>query len=149
MTGCEFRLILKPKDGYWTISCPHNVHNHALVDDPMAFPKYRAIVIRNYHEDIIQAFNNNTRPTDIASQLRDRAAPEDARLASIIGKDISNALARHRAKELAGRSPLQFLFDQLDRSDFFYRDMRDSQGRLTGLLLAPLYSPESYRRHSV
>ena len=144
ITGCEFRLVLKPKAGGWVVSCPHDRHNHRLADDPMVFPKYRTVVIQKYLDDIIRKFNNNTRPTDIAGELRDC---EDPDLAGVTAKDISNALAKHRLNELAGRSPLQFLYDQLDKDDFFYRDTRDEQGRLTGLFLAPYHSLNRWHKH--
>ncbi|KAM4067792.1 MULE transposase [Hirsutella rhossiliensis] len=145
-TDCEFRLSLKEKRGYWTISYLHDVHNHRLVDDPMVFPKYRALVIQKYRDDIIRKFNNNTRPTDIAGELRD-LVHDDPRLAGITAQDVSNALARHRQEELAGRTPLQFLYDRLDKSDFFHRDSRDPQGRLTGLFLAPRATFHRWRQH--
>ncbi|KAM4066060.1 MULE transposase [Hirsutella rhossiliensis] len=112
----------------------------------MVFPKYRALVIQKYRDDIIRKFNNNTRPTDIAGELRD-LVHDDPRLAGITAQDVSNALARHRQEELAGRTPLQFLYDRLDKSDFFHRDSRDPQGRLTGLFLAPRATFHRWRQH--
>ncbi|XP_044714739.1 MULE transposase domain-containing protein [Hirsutella rhossiliensis] len=99
-----------------------------------------------YRDDIIRKFNNNTRPTDIAGELRD-LVHDDPRLAGITAQDVSNALARHRQEELAGRTPLQFLYDRLDKSDFFHRDSRDPQGRLTGLFLAPRATFHRWRQH--
>ncbi|KAM4066061.1 AMP-binding enzyme [Hirsutella rhossiliensis] len=120
-TDCEFRLSLKEN-------------------------AYRALVIQKYRDDIIRKFNNNTRPTDIAGELRD-LVHDDPRLAGITAQDVSNALARHRQEELAGRTPLQFLYDRLDKSDFFHRDSRDPQGRLTGLFLAPRATFHRWRQH--
>ncbi|KAM4061762.1 MULE transposase [Hirsutella rhossiliensis] len=79
-----------------------------------------------YRDDIIRKFNNNTRPTDIAGELRD-LVHDDPRLAGITAQD--------------------FLYDRLDKSDFFHRDSRDPQGRLTGLFLAPRATFHRWRQH--
>ncbi|KAM4067429.1 MULE transposase [Hirsutella rhossiliensis] len=100
-TDCEFRLSLKEN-------------------------AYRALVIQKYRDDIIRKFNNNTRPTDIAGELRD-LVHDDPRLAGITAQD--------------------FLYDRLDKSDFFHRDSRDPQGRLTGLFLAPRATFHRWRQH--
>ncbi|KJZ67948.1 hypothetical protein HIM_12662 [Hirsutella minnesotensis 3608] len=102
----------------------------------MAHAKYRAEVIQKHKDDIVELFNNGIRPVDIVRQIRSRA-PEDSEAIAV--SQIHNALARHRRDELAGRTPLQFLYDELATSDeeLYFRDLRNPAGRLSSLFVSP------------
>ena len=128
MTQCPFRFVLK-LDSTWSVTCPaRDFHNHPFIE-PMAHAKYKGEVISRYAPDIIRAYNNGLRPVLIAAQLRERSH-EDPDLVSVTPKQIYNILARHRQEELAGRTPLQFLYDKPQKSDFLVRDAHDQAGRL-------------------
>lgn len=150
MTQCSYRLILKLDHlrGLWSVSTPLGAaiadHNHPFIE-PMAHAKYKREVITKYSPEIIQLYNNGLRPVHIAAQLRSRSG-EDPELAGISVKQVHNALAQHRQEELAGRTPLQFLYDNLEKSDFFIRDARDRTGRLSTLFLAPRSGIELLRQ---
>ena len=149
MTQCPFRLVLRLDrlQTTWSVSRPSagaGTHNHPFIE-PMAQVKYKGEVISRYLPEIVELYNNGLRPVFITAQLRARSL-EDPDLAGITTKQIHNALARHRRDELAGCTPLQFLYDELDKSDFFVRDTRDPTGRLSTLFLAPKSGLELLRQ---
>ncbi|KAM4058286.1 MULE transposase [Hirsutella rhossiliensis] len=109
---------------------------------------YRAELIAEHHGHIVGLYNTGLKPFQIATHLRGLALIKNPDLKFITGQHIRNAIAAYRVRELAGRTPLQFLYDQLkDLSlGFFFRDTRDQEGRLTGLFIAPRTGIELWRR---
>ncbi|KAM4055596.1 MULE transposase [Hirsutella rhossiliensis] len=99
--------------------------------------KYRAQLIADNLDHIIHLYNGGLKPALITCQLRGLCQnPEhDPDLKFLLAQHIRNAIALYRTQELAGRTPLQFLYDQLKDPSlgFFFRDTRDQEGRLTGL----------------
>ena len=141
MKDCPFRVALKLDEhsAYWTVSCTpeSSSHNHEFAV-PMAHQKYRAEMVAKHSSRIVQMYNNGTRPVFIATQLREMAK-DDRDLASISNVQVYNALSRHRRHELNGRTPVQFLYDQLQdpAANVLFRDLRDKEGHLTSLFIAP------------
>ncbi|KAM4067959.1 MULE transposase [Hirsutella rhossiliensis] len=109
---------------------------------------YRAELIAEHHGHIVRLYNTGLKPFQIATHLRGLALIKNPDLKFITGQHIRNAIAAYRVRELAGRTPLQFLYDQLkDLSlGFFFRDTRDQEGRLTDLFIAPRTGIELWRR---
>ena len=149
MTNCRFRLSIHQDKGSetWKVISEHRVHNHDL-SAASSHRKYRTEAVSAHRQEIIDLYNNGTKPFFIATQLRARGRQEEnADLVGIKNQDICNILARHRNEQLAGRTPLQYLYDLLDDSDFFYRDARDSANRLKGLFIAPKSGIDLYRQY--
>ncbi|XP_044718760.1 MULE transposase domain-containing protein [Hirsutella rhossiliensis] len=137
-TNCEFRVIVRKANG--------EAHNHEFTP-AITHSRYRAEVIQRHHEHITHLYNCGLRPFLIASHLRG-LSHEDPDLAGITGQHVRNAIASYRLQELTGRTPIQFLYDQLNTSDFFFRDTRDQEGRLTGLFISPRSGIELWRQYA-
>ncbi|KJZ72072.1 hypothetical protein HIM_08527 [Hirsutella minnesotensis 3608] len=146
---CPFQINIKLKhEGPWAVapSRSSGPHNHPFT--PAAtHSKYLAELIAAHRDQIIHFYNCGLRPFLIASHLRG-LSQDDPDLAGISSQHIRNALALYRAEELAGRTPIEFLYGQLKDSSlgFFFRDTRDQEGRLTGLFIAPRSGIELWRR---
>ena len=150
MKDCPFRVILKLDElsGCWVVSCTpeSSSHNHKSAP-PMAHRKYRGEVVAKYKNEIVERYNNGTRPLFIATQLREKANDPD--LASITNVQVHNALCRHRRDELNGRTPIQFLYDQLKDpvTNVWFCDQRNTEGRLLCLFIAPRSGVDLLRRY--
>ncbi|KAM4061452.1 MULE transposase [Hirsutella rhossiliensis] len=156
-TNCEFRVIVRKANGSasksthpggWVVapSSLGEAHNHEFTP-AITHSRYRAEVIQRHHEHITHLYNCGLRPFLIASHLRG-LSHEDPDLAGITGQHVRNAIASYRLQELTGRTPIQFLYDQLNTSDFFFRDTRDQEGRLTGLFISPRSGIELWRQYA-
>ncbi|KAM4063592.1 MULE transposase [Hirsutella rhossiliensis] len=150
-SGCPFRLTVKKRrtSGAWTpVPSPSSRdHDHPFTP-AVTHSGYRAELIAEHHGHIVGLYNTGLKPFQIATHLRGLALIKNPDLKFITGQHIRNAIAAYRVRELAGRTPLQFLYDQLkDLSlGFFFRDTRDQEGRLTGLFIAPRTGIELWRR---
>jgi hypothetical protein len=81
-------------------------------------------------------WNSGIRPRDMVTSLANPLA--GPRVTTVTRKDITNLTSRHRQRELDGRSPLQWLFAQLDEPEkYVYRDLRDPSERIQCLFIAP------------
>jgi len=116
MTGCPFKVnIRQQKEGGWIISPttkPHP-HNHDLAP-AAAFYGYRNMKLYEYKEEVISWWNSGTRPQKILAKLRNPTSDEVAHgkePLEVTVVDIYNLLGKHRQLELAGRTPLQWLYD--------------------------------------
>lgn len=139
MTECPFRLILKLNkiQQAWSITQSSTLSHNHLFTEPMAHTKYSRELLLRYQSQIISKYNSNIRPGVILTQLRGDK-DQDPNLQGVTAQQIYNIIAEHRRKELAGRTPLQFLYDQLlNTSDYTVRDHRDEHNRLSSLFIAP------------
>ncbi|XP_044715153.1 uncharacterized protein HRG_11130 [Hirsutella rhossiliensis] len=125
-------------------------HHHPMTP-AITHSKYRAQLIADNLDHIIHLYNGGLKPALITCQLRGLCQnPEhDPDLKFLLAQHIRNAIALYRTQELAGRTPLQFLYDQLKDPSlgFFFRDTRDQEGRLTGLFIAPRTGIELWKRY--
>ena len=63
-------------------------------------------------------------------------------------KDVTNLLAKHRREELAGRTPIQWLYDTLRSStEYWWKEKRDEAGRVQSLFLVPRTGIELIQLH--
>ena len=81
-------------------------------------------MVEKYSKTIVKMYNNGIRPVFIATHLRKKA--EDPDLIGINNMQVYNALIHYRLIELRGRTPMQFLYDQLKHStlNVFFRELR-------------------------
>ena len=56
---------------------------------------------------------------------------------NLIPKDLYNALAMVREEQLAGRTPMEMLLNELQVNNILHTYDRDDQGRITKLFFAP------------
>ena len=56
---------------------------------------------------------------------------------SLISRDIYNAKAMIREEQLAGRTPMEMLLDEIQANKILHAYDRDDQGRITKLFFAP------------
>ena len=151
MTDCPFRVTVELDElsKCWKVFCTpeSNFHNHEFTA-PMAHQKYRAEMVEKYSKTIVEMYNNGIRPVFITAHLREKAE-EDPDLTSISNMQVHNALIHHRRKELRGRTPMQFLYDQLKHPtlNVFFRDLLDNDGHLSCLFIAPRGGIDLLRRY--
>ncbi|KJZ70447.1 hypothetical protein HIM_09395 [Hirsutella minnesotensis 3608] len=151
-TGCKFKLCLKKQEpaSHWRVmpASTAEPHNHPF-SNPITHSSFRAGLLKDRAGQIRQLYNGGLRPYQIADYLRRLGDQEDHNLRGLQGIHIANFLAQLRRDELAGRAPIQFLYDLLKDSSigFFWRDTRDIEGRLTGLFIAPASSVSLWRQY--
>lgn len=107
-------------------------HNHGW-NDPTAFAPTRTEQLVPWHDEVINLANSGSRASQILAKIK-------ADQLGVSGKDIHNLLQRHRRAELRGRSALQTLYEdflQPDASHFLWEDVRNDQGHVTSLTIAP------------
>ena len=152
MCGCPALIAArKRQDGLWVVeACPgskqspvdHSKHNHEAVESPSVFPAVRQQLLQAQKAEILRLWNSGIRPTKILTSLR-----ADSQLLGIRRSDILNLIAKHRSEELRGRTPIEWLYDTLrEQSDsYWFREKRDTEGRLQFLFVAPQSGIVLYR----
>jgi MULE transposase domain len=143
-TDCKFRIAAKlqidENTTNWVIEWVDvegsQQHNHEIDLPLAAHSKYRHQALQAFEADIIEMIESGITPSNVLSKLRCSDNPEAMNIAR---KDIVNLIAKHRQQQLAGRTPVEWLYNQLkSESDFFFRDqIHHSTGRLTCLFIAP------------
>lgn len=136
------------QDGKWvTEHCQdsrdtnHQEHNHPR-NTANAFTSFRTESLNNQQQEIIKLWNTGIRPKDILTDLR-----KNHNL-SVTLQDIMNLLAKHRMEELAGRTPIEWLYDTLRSStEYWWREKRNKTGQVQSLFLVPRTGIELIQRH--
>ena len=136
------------EDGKWvTEYCKdskdtnHQEHNHAR-NKATAFASIRTESLETRREEVITLWNAGIRPKDILTDLRKNHNLH------ITFKDMTNLLAKHRREELAGLTPIQWLYDTLRSStEYWWKGKRDETGRVQSLFLVPRTGIELIQRH--
>ena len=136
------------QDGKWiTKQCKdaqdtnHQQHNHPR-NTATSFASFRTESLSTHKEKIIELWNTGMRPKDILTNLRKNHNLH------VTSKDVINLLGKHRMEELAGRTPIRWLYDTLQSGNkFWWRERRDEAGRVQSLFLVPRTSIELLQRH--
>lgn len=141
MTCCPFRLWIKSSGSGAYIIEPGQTtdHNHPFAPK-VAFPKFRKETILRYEDKIIAMYSSGSTPIQIARFIASevsKAQEAGEVITSVITKDISNIIAQHRKSRLQGRTPIQYLYQHLNKEGFVFKDRCDPSGRLISLLIAP------------
>ncbi|RPA74999.1 hypothetical protein BJ508DRAFT_197226, partial [Ascobolus immersus RN42] len=107
--GCPFRLTLRyhKKDGLWHLNHTNPTHEGHEASPIFTHPQYRRLTIQqfNYVDELSKA---GAKALHIVAALRERW-PE----CCVIRRDIYNAQALLRERDLKGRTPIQALLDEL------------------------------------
>lgn len=119
------------QDGKWvTEYCKdskdtnHQEHNHVR-NTATAFASIRTESLKTRREEVITLWNAGIRPKDILTDLRKNHNLH------ITFKDVTNLLAKPRREELAGRTPIQWLYNTLRSStEYWWKEKRDETGRV-------------------
>jgi hypothetical protein len=139
LTDCPFSVRANLKDGTWTIKVRNGDHNH---------PATPAIAHHIHRKP----------PPEISQQVADLTAAGSApreilsaiRLGSdhpILASDIYNLRKDIKAKNLAGKTPMEALIDQLSHSNYISDYRTDSIGRVTHLFFAHPRSVELFQQY--
>lgn len=148
-TDCPYRLVIGRKNALscWIIRRTRNdsanVHNHGFLP-PGAHSVYRNKAILKRKDDIIRLYNAGIRPTQILTKIQLEDA-EDVK--GLTRYDVYNTIRRHRHEELAGRTEMEWLYNQLQNQDaYYYQDQRDQENQLAALFIAPRSSIKLFSR---
>jgi hypothetical protein len=139
--GCTFRLYAskssaKNSDRKWHIKVSNSDHNHELEDNMIAHPVARTVT-QEQRATISRLLDENIPPRQIISVIK----KSDPTLL-IIPKDLYNLRQAFLRERLAGRTPIQYLLDQLLTHQWKFTFKQDIEGRITFFMFA---HPESLR----
>jgi len=137
MTSCPIQVACRIVDGKWKVGFKKHghqeqQHNHPA-SDVSAFSEVRRQRIEPYKHEIIELWNNGISPAQILTRLHQK--PE---LECLQRWDITNLLSKHTRDELAGKVPIEWLYETLQNrtGDYWFREKRDDQGRVEFLFVA-------------
>jgi hypothetical protein len=112
MTACPYRIALKRRaSGVWMIEKilgrdrNEAKHNHEFLP-ATAFSSFRQKSLVDYREKIITMWKAGIKPRQIITSLQEEGGDPDFSY-----QDLQNLLHSMRREELAGRTPIQWLFD--------------------------------------
>ncbi|BBN03020.1 hypothetical protein Mp_2g20030 [Marchantia polymorpha subsp. ruderalis] len=128
--GCTFNCTIRRQNGTeWAVFFDDKEHNHALFADPSIHPQGRALTPAQ-RQEVIRLASDGLRPTRIVSTMRRQTV-------SLTPRDVYNLIQAERNRNLASRSPLQALLDNLERNkaEAPYFTQFDNQQRLTHLFI--------------
>ena len=129
------------KDGIWTVKVRNADHNHEATSTALAHP-----IQRRAPPEIIKQVTDLTisgsAPREIVSTIR--ISTDHAILAS----DVYNMRKTIRAKNLAGKTPIEALIDQLSSSNYISDHKTDNIGHVTHLFFAPPRSIQLFQQFS-
>ena len=148
MTSCPVRVACRIVDGKWKIGFKkqghqEQQHNHQA-GDVSVFAETRRQRIEPYKQEIIDLWNSGISPSQILTKLRQK--PE---LQCLQRWDVTNLLSKHTREELAGRTPIEWLYETLRHrtSDYWFREKRDPQGQVEFLFIARRTGMTIFQRH--
>lgn len=138
-TDCKFKVAAKKQeDGNWVPEWPETAesrqHNHNTLEIA-AYAHFRGQALEKHHADVLEMAAAGFSPKDILTKIRNGG---ETNAQDITIKDITNLLSKAKNKELNGRSPIKWLYNQISQNpDYFFRDQRNENGRLTRLFISP------------
>jgi alpha-glucosidase len=138
---CSFRLYAskssaKHSDGKWYIKVSNPDHNHELEDNMIAHPAARTIT-QEQQATIYHYLDENIPPRQIISLIK-KSDPTIL----ITPMDVYNLRKSFLRQQLAGRTPIQYLQDQLYTHQWKFAFKQDKEGCITFFMFA---SPQSIR----
>ena len=111
MIACPYRVNLKLVSGLWRLEGVasrgggESSHNHEFLP-AAAFSSFRQQNLREHQTRIITMWKSGVRPRQIITTLQEMGVE-----AVFSYQDLQNLLYAMRREELAGRTPIQWLFD--------------------------------------
>ncbi|KAL5704010.1 hypothetical protein ACHQM5_022490 [Ranunculus cassubicifolius] len=131
LIDCPFRIKgIKVDGGSWVIQTKNGTHNHEASRDMAGHPS--ACHLSN--EEILRV-NEMSKSGATPSQALTSLVQANPELKAT-NKTIYNVKAKIRKEELAGRTPIQALMDELSTGGFKYDYKRDADNRLTHLFFS-------------
>ena len=114
-TNCLFLLKAKEILGRWRLISQEGYHNHELVNNPIVFPRARRLT-EETQESLKILKEVGVAPRSQISYIK-KKDPNTL----IIAKDIYNEQCRQRQEFLAGRTPIQALFDVMKSRGYYQK----------------------------
>jgi hypothetical protein len=144
-TQCPFMVSASNVDGDWCLKVVNSNHNHAGSTNMAAHPLARRM------QDSEAAVVNTGIALGQSARLIMASLRQSHSENLTVRKDVYNARQKLRSEQLAGRSPIQFLKDQLTEKGWPFTFFQNAEGHVerlffahpTGLSLARQY-PEVF-----
>ncbi|KAL7252612.1 hypothetical protein ACSBR1_007225 [Camellia fascicularis] len=143
LINCLFEIQSKRQsDGFWVLKVKNSSHNHELSSDMSGYPSCRRL-----SKEEVLSIEEMTRsgipPHQILSSLRQR----NLKLQAVL-RTIYNMTAKLHKDNLAGRTMIQALFEELRQGDFTFNVAHNQDGHLTHLFFAHPFSIMLTRSYS-
>lgn len=132
LTGCPFSAVGTSVQDVWFLRVREKDHNHDPSAAPTAHPSLRRFD-EGQMEEIRQLSRVGAQPRTIVAALRG----EGTNISSITARDVYNARVQIRAENLAGKTPIQTLIEELEEKEFVWEVKTNEAGRITHLFFAP------------
>ncbi|KAI0998776.1 hypothetical protein K3495_g9420 [Podosphaera aphanis] len=129
-TNCSFRIVAQEKAFGWRGYILEEHHNHEPSDDLIAHPSNRTKRLDINQEArvfVSKLLNRRTRVSTIRSQVQNKWGVE------LNARDEYNFGQKIRSQELGGKTPINWLADELEERNFFHRIDTDENNRVTRL----------------
>jgi hypothetical protein len=145
---CPFTISAKHLDGQsqsgWQVKVADNNHNHGPVAALSALPQHRvAAMTLDERLKVKQMHSENHSANQILTTLR-LANPNSM----LVPRDIYNLLAGLRIDELSGKTPIEWLLDQLKEKNFSPKDyVNPETNKLECLFFAHPEAIAIYKQH--
>jgi hypothetical protein len=144
-TNCPFRIIAQEQeDGRWKGYIKEEYHNHEASDSPIAHPSNRTkqLDMEKEAKDLVSSLlARKTSVSTIRAELRNKWRIE------VTKRDIYNMGQRLRNETLGGKTPIQWLVDELERLKFFVHIDTDENNRVTRLFFAHSECIQLLKKH--
>lgn len=145
-TDCPYRIIAQEQGegGTWRGYILEEHHNHEPSDDPIAHPSNRTKKLGINQEAlalVLSLLSRQTPVSTIRAQLREKWGVE------LTPRDVYNMGQKIRTEELGGKTPINWLADELENRAFFVRIDTDENNRVTRLFFAHPVSIQLLKKH--
>lgn len=118
----------------WPKAAESHQHNHNTLKNA-AYAHFRSQALKKHYTNILKIAAAGFSPKDILTKIHNSG---EADAQDITIKDITNFLSKAKNKELNGRSPIKWLYNQIyQNSDYFFHNQRNKNERLTHLFISP------------
>jgi len=112
LIDCPFSLVGRRNSEGWSLEIRHLLHNHEMSDHPSAISTCRRKVTTEFVE-AKKLLISGIRPREILTSLR---CSNTGRTTNITSRDLYNERSRLRLITLDGRTPLEALLVDLEKS---------------------------------
>ncbi|CAG8809284.1 19847_t:CDS:2, partial [Cetraspora pellucida] len=127
LINCPYELRAARRNNEWHLEVYNNEHNHIFDNDISGHPIARQLSEQQL-ETVTAMTAAGSRPREIVSTLRHNDTST-----LVINRDVYNAREWLRQQNLAGRSPIQALIDELKEGNFTYKYECNDTGSITYL----------------
>ncbi|CAG8747078.1 13358_t:CDS:1 [Cetraspora pellucida] len=125
LIDCSFELYATRRNGLWHLEIRNATHNYGLSNDMSGHPIVHRLT-EEQKESVAIMTTSSSRSREIISTLR-----QNDLSMLVISNDIYNMHAQLRQQNLAGRTPIQALVDELQGGNFLYKYKCNNNGSVT------------------